>query len=93
MSELQAILEGAREDLREVLEKYIDGMVESHLEGWKERYFMKSKERISEDLYVNHDPSLEIENVERWLGRNLEDEEIDIVETYFNESVLAEFQD
>ena len=90
--DVSEILENAKDDLKEVLEEGIEGMVESHCEAWKERYYRKSVDDISFDLNVNHDVSLELEYVEEQLGRKLEDGEPEIVEQYFNESVLNEFR-
>lgn len=86
------VLQNANDELVEVLDEHIEGMVESHLEAWKERYYPKSVDDISLDLYVNHDPSLEIEFVEEKLGRELEVGEYEMIEKFFNESVLNCFR-
>lgn len=76
------------EDLQEVLKNNLEGMAESHVDCWKERYGRKPKKEIKYDLEVNHDPSLEIENVEEALGRKLSDTEYDYVVSQFNKEVL-----
>lgn len=65
-------------------------MAESHIEGWSSRYEDKSKEEVEYDLNVNHDDILEIEIIEEELGRELNDEERDIVSEKFIEEVLIQ---
>lgn len=74
------------------LKNNIDGLVESHIDAWRDRYYPKSVDDISYDLYVNHDISLEVEAIEHEIGRDLELEEFNVLEAYFNESVLNEFR-
>lgn len=83
---------GMADDLRVVLRELLEGLAESHLELWQERYYRKAVEDIETDLYVNYDPSLEFEAVEEELDRKLEYDEMNIVKECFNESVLNEFR-
>ena len=57
----------------------LDGMAESHLSCWIERYKGMGKEAVEFDLNVNHDDSLEIEHIEEILHRKLNDEEVDFL--------------
>ena len=81
------------DELKALLDEQVEDRAESHIEAWKGRYFLKGRKEVREDLYVNHDPSLEFESVERALGRSLTDEEKDIVEERFNEAVISRFPD
>ena len=78
-----------QDDFKKLLtEQYLNDMAESHIECWKDRYWRKSKSDISFDLNVNHDNSLEIEQVETELGRELTDKENSRLITLFHSSIL-----
>lgn len=81
-------------DLREYISKNISDMAESHLECWKDRYanYGGNRRRMEEDIYINHDTSLEIERAEEDLERKLNDTEIGHLETRFNDEVLRQWQ-
>lgn len=68
----------------------VNDMAESHLEAWKERYasYGGNRRKMEEDLYINHDTSLQIEEVEEKTGRKLNDREISYVEDNFNKAVV-----
>lgn len=61
---------------------------EYHIDSWEERYASKSISDIEFDLNVNHDISLEIEDAEEELGRELTNQEYDEIETKFNKAVI-----
>jgi hypothetical protein len=77
-------------DLKEYLSNEKTNMAESHLESWKERYcaYGGNKKRLIEDLYINHDSSLEIERIEEDLKRELTSEEHDFAVAAFNKEVV-----
>lgn len=69
---------------------FINDLAESHYDAWKTRYDKyRSKGQIKTDLYVNHDPSLEIEAAEEKLGRELTDKEQNSFLDKFNKRVIA----
>ncbi len=59
-----------------------------HLEAWKGIYSQISLKQLKTDLYVNHDPSLEIDEVEEHIGRGLNSDECDYVFESFNKAVI-----
>lgn len=67
---------------------YKDAMAESHMTAWFERHQGQTKDELSFDLNVNHDDSLEIENTESELGRELTDTEIDHVVDEFHSAII-----
>ena len=77
-------------DFKKVLtNNLLNGMSESHLEGWAERYGKYKKvSDVRIDLNVNHDPSLEIEKIEELLGRELNTQESDYLVEIFNMFVV-----
>ncbi|QST02453.1 hypothetical protein IMZ31_23680 (plasmid) [Pontibacillus sp. ALD_SL1] len=89
-------IENVSHELQEVLRSEVEHLVDSHIENWGSRYEGKDVNgigSISMDLYSGHDPSLEIERVEEALGRSLNGEEQEAVESYFNEHVLDRYRD
>ena len=80
-----------KKDLKEFLQNNLYGMAESHLECWKERYFGYTKSRLEFDLDVNHDDSLEIENAEYELNRELKDYEVDYLIKQFHKEVVKQY--
>ena len=78
------------EDLREFLQNNLEGMAESHIECWEERYAFKKIETIEYDLRVNHDDSLEIEKAETGISRHLTNEEMQQISELFILEVLKE---
>jgi len=78
-----------KKDLEDYLTESVkDGMAESHLSCWWERYQGKTKGEIKFDLNVNHDGSCEGEYVGSELKRELTDEENDIVNNTLLEAVI-----
>lgn len=79
-----------REEVISCINDNIEGLAESHVDSWKERYFGKDREDISYDLTVNHDISLELESIEDELGYSLNDYENQYLCDTFEEAVLNE---
>jgi len=78
-------------DLESLLNtSFLEDIARSHLEAWKDRYarYGGNKRRMEEDLYINHDDSIEIENVEEELGRELESDEVDHFCEAFHSKVI-----
>lgn len=83
-------LSKCREEVISCIDENIEGLAESHVDSWKERYFGKDREDISYDLTVNHDISLELESIEDELGYSLNDYENQYLCDAFEEAVLNE---
>jgi hypothetical protein len=81
------------EDVQDYYLEFIDDIVDDHLQCWKDRYYLKSKECIKVDLYINYDHTGEIESLEHHIGRELTDEERKDVVEYFNKKVLEQIPD
>ena len=75
-------------EVKNYVAENINDMAENHIEGWKDRYFRKSKKDIAFDLSVNHDPSCEIERIEEDLKRELNGAENDHLISQFNKAVV-----
>ena len=90
LTEWENMLSKCRENVIEYIDNNIKGLAESHVEGWKERYFGKTKDDIIFDLDVNHDISLEVEDVEYGTSTKLNDEEYEYLCEVFKEAVLDE---
>jgi hypothetical protein len=61
---------------------------EGHLSGWfKSEYHGKTKSEIKYNLEVNHDNSLEIENCESEIGRELKGKEEEILLKRFYKAI------
>lgn len=90
MKKTAEIKETIRKNVREYMTRNAEDMAESHLEGWQERYAKHggNKRRVEEDIYINHDPSCEIERVERDLKTKLNNKEYDFVQEQFNAAVM-----
>lgn len=79
-----------KKDLKDFLnDSELYALAESHLEAWKDRYYLKAKKDIRFDLQMNHDPSCEIDYIEDKLGRKLNDNENEYVVKRFNRKVLS----
>ena len=76
-------------DVIEYMNKNASDMAESHLEAWKDRHNKQTKSELNTDLYINHDPSLQIEEVEENINRKLTSDEYDYVKEKFNKAVLS----
>ena len=59
---------------KDFVEKWVEGSAENHCKTWKERYFTKTTEQIKEDLYINHDDSLEVEFVKEHYPKATQEE-------------------
>jgi hypothetical protein len=75
-------------DLKQNLADNVKDMANAHLEAWKDRYATISLKQLKTDLYVNHDPSLEIERIEETIGRKLNEREYDYAVEQFNKAVI-----
>jgi len=81
-------------DVKEYISKEISNMAENHLDCWKDRYanYGGNKRKMEDDLYINHDPSLEIERVTEDLKRELNDKEYNYVIAQFNKEVIRQWK-
>lgn len=80
-------------DLKNYTDHNIGDMAESHIEAWMPRYdAYTSVKQMEEDLYGNHDPSLEIERAEEDLKRKLNSEECDYLVERFNKRVIKDYK-
>lgn len=81
-----------RETVSAEVKKYMQengqDMAESHIEAWKDRYLFIGLKQLKTDLYANHDPSVEIGEVELALDRELNDKESAYVVNQFNKAVI-----
>ena len=76
-------------DLQDYLtQSNLDGMAESHLSCWIERYKGMGKQAVADDLGLNHDDCLEIEDTEEVLQRKLNDEEIEYLIDKFHDAII-----
>ncbi len=80
-----------KKDLKNYLRNNLEGMAESHLDAWKDRYFGYTKKRLAWDLELNHDDSLEIENAEETLKRKLSDNETGYLIRQFHKEVISQY--
>lgn len=85
-------IKGIAEDLKGVLEKTNDELVERYMSMYKSRYKDKDIEDIEDDLYINYDHTYEINKVTLELGRILSTAEEDVVKTHFNENVITKIK-
>ena len=60
----------------------IDNLAQSHIECWRDRYYGQRIEQIVNDLYLNHDDSLEREAIRELLPEATEDEMNEYVEQF-----------
>lgn len=82
-----------KQDLHDFLNEHLECMAESHLDGWASRYRDYSVSDLEFDLAVNHDDSLEIEEAELELERDLTSEETKYLCKKFHEEVVRQFRD
>jgi len=87
----------AKHERKANLIKYINDnikhMAEGHIEVWVDRYReYKTKKQLRFDLFINHDPSLEIERVEADLKIILTDKERNLLVDKFNKQVCKSFK-
>lgn len=94
MKQIKEPKEKIGNDLKEYISNNIEDMAISHLEAWKERYsgYGGNKKRVEEDIYINHDPSLEVERTEEELRRKLNGKEYDLLTASFNKEVVKQWQ-
>lgn len=90
---IKTSVEKIGDDLKEYIATSINGIADSHLEVWKERYasYKGNKRRVEEDVCINHDPSLEVERVEEELERKLTIEEWDFFVEEFEKAVVSQW--
>lgn len=74
-----------------VTDEWLEGLAESHLEGWKDRYMGWRKTDVFNDLRLNHDDSLEIEHTERELERKLTERERNGLVDRFHKAIVKNF--
>ena len=79
------------EDLQKYLDENIEDIATSHIEAYKDRYIGYTVDRLEIDLSINYDDSCEIENVEREIGRELDNDEVIIFREKFYKKVICEF--
>lgn len=84
--------ENIGEDLQLWMDDNLENKAESHLDAWSERYANYDKEDLMHDLSANHDSSLEIEDAEEELQRELTSEEVDYLVDSFNDKVVELFR-
>ncbi len=80
-----------KKDLKDYLNNSLEGMAESHLDAWKDRYFGYTKKRLEWDLELNHDDSLEIESAEEMLKRKLSDNEKNYLVKQFHKEIINQY--
>lgn len=56
--------ENIRQEFKDFVNEWVKSSAEQHCEIHKDRYYTKSQKQIEEDLYINHDETLEIEFVQ-----------------------------
>ncbi|MFF2531269.1 hypothetical protein ACFVS2_20415 [Brevibacillus sp. NPDC058079] len=76
------------DDLEAYLSEHLEGIVEGHLEAWKDRYHRKKLEDVVFDLRVNYDSDAEIKNLEEQIGREMTDDE----RSYFYDVFIKEVE-
>lgn len=79
-------------DFKNFLYENIEGMAESHIEAWKDRYFGYSIQRLKTDLTINHDVSLELEMATYELKRELTTNEEQVLINRFNNEVINQYK-
>ena len=89
-SEWKNTISKCRDEVIDCIDECIDDLAESHLEVWENRYTRKTKGEVIFDLDVNHDISLEVEDVEDSLGFKLNEFEYKYLCEMFKEAVLEE---
>jgi len=57
------------------------------------RMAQRVRYRLEEDIYINHDPSLEIERAEEDLMRELNGKEYDYLVSSFNKAVVKKWKE
>lgn len=82
-----------KKDFRKFIDKGTHYFSEGHLEVWfTEKYLGQTKDDIHYMLSSEHDDSLEIENAENELERELKDKEKSFLSTYFIGSVIENIE-
>lgn len=92
------MMKNVRDIVVDYMDKHSEGLAESHIEAWADRYRGKSKSDVDYDLNVNYDICSESDTVQELLRSDLEDEnfelndsEIEYVQDRFIEAVLENF--
>jgi hypothetical protein len=77
-----------RPEIKKYMEENKSGLSESHLDGWfKREYEGNTKRQIEDNLYINHDNSLLVEELEEKFGK-ISDEEDSYATDIFNKEVM-----
>lgn len=84
------IMNNCGDDFLKFMDANLYGMAESHIDCWNVRYKNKTAKEIRWDLEVNHDISLEVENAEDNLNRELSNEEYKYLCAMFNTEVIKQ---
>lgn len=79
------------EDLQKYIDENIEDIATNHIEAYKDRYIGYTVDKLETDLSINYDDSCEIENVEGEIGRELDDDEVEIFREKFYKKVICEF--
>lgn len=73
-----------KNDITKYIKDNIEGMVESHFDYWKDRYYRMSKADVLFDLHNNYDFSGELEWFADGIGRELTtDEEAYVIDKFY----------
>ena len=78
------------EEFKSFVENWIESSADQHIEAWKNRYFKKNKAQIEEDVYINHDDSLEREFIEEEFEGEATEEEVEFYIAEFNKEVIKQ---
>ena len=81
------------EDLQEYLDKNIEDMAINHIEAHKDRYIGYTVNKLETDLSINYDDSCDIEGVESEIGRELDNDEVEIFREKFYKKSFVSFSD
>ena len=85
---MKTIKETIAQEVKSYINNNVKDMAESHLQAWKDRYSLMGLKEIKQGLYNEHDPSLEIEEVEEAIRRKLNEKEQTYVVDQFNRAVI-----
>lgn len=98
VTEYNEMMKNVRDIVIDYMDRHSEGLAESHIECWADRYKGKSKDDVEFDLDINYDISSESYSVEESLKQQLKDEtfelnddEVNYVHSRFIEDVLANF--
>lgn len=97
-TEYNEMMKNIRDVVIDYMDRNSEGLAESHIEAWEDRYRGKSKDDVEFDLNVNYDINSELYTIEESLREQLKDEtfefndsEVKYIESRFIEAVLENF--